>query len=320
MITANKTSLYVVVFSWLVFFVSVFSPLTDNDYSYFSLNAFVFFVVSFLFFYVSFFSSSCVFRFKRALPSVEKVVFLFFLFLFFAVVFRVIDRFYLRAVDDIFSFKSYRGAREAGSNLASVLAGVFMPMVFVLFSCLVENRRVVGKSVFYIGSFFVFILFFDVVLSGSRGIMLILLCLTLGGSLRLKNMLYVGPLLLFFFSAFFMYRFYSVSASGDIYHIMHGISNDGYAYFVPVSSFFSEAFDDGFMAIVFFPIVQANQYLAHGFFEFLYTYSNGNGSVNGLANFGLKPQSWFLWKALNRLGQMFITHWWDLLIMLLAHI
>lgn len=277
MITVDKGFLYAILLSWFVFALCLLSPLIQPDYSYLSISAVVFFILSFFLYYLGYLSSSVLFRFKINSINYNFILNLLLFFVVSAFFLRFVDRFYIRPVDDFFSFKSYREARELGSNFVSVLAGFLLPVVFVLYSCLKNNSSLAKSGKYFFSVFFLYLILLDMFFSGSRGGLLVILVLMFSEKVSVKNIFFIGPLFMFFFSGLFLYRFFSVSSDGELIDIIKAVSIGGYATFVPYSSFSAEVLISEFGSLLIFPLIQVNQYLIHGFFEFLYIYSNSDG-------------------------------------------
>lgn len=219
---------------------------------------------------------------EREIILSEKNAFFFRLFIFFLVltfVFRVLDRFYFRPVDDYFSIESYRDARKSSTNWVSFLGSFLLPFFFVSMDACLQRSTLTNKRKIPIIPFvLVILIFIDLLASGSRGVVLVALVMLLGRYFNFKRIILALPVLVVMSGVFFVYRFKSL-AGGEInvQAMLVSVSSLGYALFVPYSDFISTMANESNALLAVFPFLQANQYLAHGFFEFAYMFQHIDG-------------------------------------------
>ena len=283
MFKLNKTLLKTVVWSWFVFFAALMSPLISPNFENFSLSFCAYFAFSYLILYFSLFAVD-MFGGKRSADGLKDASFFFRLFLFFLILtflFRVLDRFYFRPVDNYFSIESYRDARKAGTGVVSFLGSFLLPFFFVSMDAYLQRRKFLDVKKCGIG-FFPFVLvvfiFFDLLASGSRGVVLVALVMLFGRYLSFKRIVLYAPVLILLSGALFVYRFTSLAGGEvDVQAMLVSVSSLGYSFFIPYSDFVKSLAGEGGALMGVFPFLQANQYLAHGFFEFAYIFKNLSG-------------------------------------------
>jgi hypothetical protein len=268
--SSHKALLRGVVFtSWLLLILSLLSPLIVADYGHFTGYFLWVFFASFFLFYFGLYLAVGI---KPVLPRVtvdpELVVGVFFVLSLVGIFARLGDRFWLRPPVDLLSIADVRDSRLAGSNLFSIFAGLVSPLVLIIYDMLRE-RALLSAKIKILSFVFFSVVVLDVLLSGSRGILLIYIACLFGPRLRAGRVAIIGLLVLCLSGWFFLHRYESLAPSGDVLSIINFVSTAGYSYFVPVSqSLLSEL--NEFWAIFAFPFIQINQYIAHGIFEYAY--------------------------------------------------
>ncbi|WP_417510432.1 hypothetical protein [Microbacterium sp.] len=159
----------------------------------------------------------------------------------------------------------------ADSNLASIVGAIAPAAGVVLFAMLRTYISAKERRIAYILSA---IYLLDLLLTGSRGILLIVIILVLGVGLSLRTLWYLVPLLLVGSGALFMIRFAALTGSSDALAILINSSQLGYARFVPASPFSVSVLQGEFGQAFFFPVLQINQYASHAIFEFSEVFRN----------------------------------------------
>lgn len=292
----SSIHLQVVVFSWLVFGFSLVSPFISLDVDHISM-VFVFFYACALFlFYLGYCVGlrSNVTRFVSM--RVRSAIRMFFVVLFCALVFEVVDFFLIRTPADVFSVASVREAKTSGSNLFSVFGAFLVPLSILTFVKLADADHVqfdLSQKVLISLAFSVFL--FSTFMVGSRGIFLTMLIVLFGGGLSKLRILLIAPVVALGAGIGFVYRFISLNSVDGLVEVFGAVSGRGYSEFVPVTRYALEAIDHVYLKFVYFSVVQANQYLAHGFFEFAYIFSKA-------PSFSFDPS-----KLIPHLGRLFET-------------
>ncbi|QJI16864.1 MULTISPECIES: hypothetical protein [unclassified Pseudomonas] len=281
MLIVNKKLIKAIFFSWFVFFAALCSPLISADYENVTFGFFLYFFISYAVFYLMLLFVDMLGT-GRAVVLSEKNTFFFRLFILFLVLtffFRVLDRFYFRPVEDYFSIESYREARKSSTNLFSFLGSFLLPFFFVsMDACLQRSASLNKRKITLIPLAMVVLIFIDLLASGSRGVVLVASVMLLGRYFNFQRMLLALPVLVALSGGFFVYRFISLAGADiDIQSMLVSVSSLGYALFVPYSDFIGGLASEGNALLAVFPFLQANQYLAHGFFEFAYIFLNIDG-------------------------------------------
>lgn len=265
---------YAVILSWVAFLVALGSPLIKLDNSYVTLNFVAFAACSFFLFYISFFIGSRRISWIKLPVRFYKLSNILLMLVIIAAVSRALDRFYMRPVEEYFSIAAVRDSKEQASNVMSIVSALLFPFALVMYKKLKDAGGYFGwakKVVIY--SSFAFALI-DILLSGSRGVLLVVLVLLFYGGIKMRYLVILGPLFVMSTGLFFIYRFESLSAPVNMANYLLNISQVGYAKFVPInSSAVKEFLMQGGGAYFVFPIVQINQYMAHGIFEYAYLFS-----------------------------------------------
>lgn len=265
-----------VLISWLVLLLSLLSPLINPDYQYFDIDFLLFFAMSFIVFYFSAYLSAKFISFKSIQFSSSMMIRLLLSVAFIALFFRLIDRFYLRPVVDVLSIASVRESKEAGvSNIFSQLAAILLPFAIVLYVSIKKHKVKLNKTSSLAFGMMISICILDVLSSGSRGLMLMILVGLFSPHFTFKRLLLLIPVGMVISGLFFIVRFMSLTGQENITDILFSMSSYGYALFVPASDFTIDILLNNSLGFFFFPILQTNQYLAHGIFEFAYLFHTG---------------------------------------------
>ncbi len=279
MLKIDKGLVKVILCSWFVFFSAMFSPLIEPNYENVSIEYCLYFFCSYLVFYVALLFVDMPANNKRYDGGVVIFFQLFIFFLLLTFLFRVLDRFYFRPVDNYFSIESYREARKAGTNVFSFLGSFLLPFFFVSMDAYLQRAKsFVGAKIKIVPMIMVALIFFDLLASGSRGVVLVALVMLLGRYFSFKKFLIVLPVLVLLSGLLFVFRFISLAGREvDVQSMLISVSSLGYAFFVPYSGWIDTLAGEGSALLVIFPFLQANQYLAHGFFEFSYMFGSFDG-------------------------------------------
>jgi len=275
----DKKLVKAILCSWFVFFAAMFSPLIEPNYENVGIAYCLYFFCSYLIFYIILFLVDMPADSKRHDGGVLIFFQLFIFFLLLTFLFRVLDRFYFRPVDNYFSIESYREARKAGTNIFSFLGSFLLPFFFVSMDAYLQRAKsIVGAKIKIVPMIMVVLIFCDLLASGSRGVVLVALVMLLGRYFSFKKFLFVLPVLVLLSGLLFVFRFISLAGREvDVQSMLVSVSSLGYAFFVPYSDWIDTLADEGNALLVIFPFLQANQYLAHGFFEFSYMFDSFNG-------------------------------------------
>ena len=259
-----------------VFIFSILSQLTSPDYTYVSLDFFCFFLSSLLAFYIFFFLLGMRVSFwKRFKVSSNGFIFLCLALGMVALTSKLLDRFYLRPPVDYFSIASYRQARDSGSNIFSVLSSIIFPLLLMMYGKAAE-LKIIRRPHFLFFALAFLLFFFDILMSGSRGILLVCVVALFFNKLNRRNLVFYVPALFLASGLFFLVRFASLMDIDDVSGVLAKLSTAGYSFFVPASDFALELMQDyqgSGIDLVLFSLVQGIQYFSHGFFEFAYIYA-----------------------------------------------
>lgn len=279
MLKIDKNLAKAILCSWFVFFSAILSPLIEPNYENVGIEYCLYFFCSYLIFYIVMFLIDMPMGNKRSDGGVLIFFQLFMFFLVLTFLFRVLDRFYFRPVDNYFSIESYREARKAGTNIFSFLGSFLLPFFFVSMDAYLQRAKsLVGSRIKIVPMIMVVLIFFDLLASGSRGVVLVALVMLLGRYFSFKKFLFVLPVLVLLSGLLFVFRFISLAGREvDVQSMLVSVSSLGYAFFVPYSGWIGTLVDEGNALLLIFPFLQANQYLAHGFFEFSYMFASFDG-------------------------------------------
>lgn len=286
-----KKAFYAILLGWGLFWISILNPLVEPNYSIISTD-FVFYLIGS---YIFFSLGVLIFSRPIALPYVSlnprSMINMILIVLFLAVIFRLTDRLFIRQVSDLFSIMSVRESRAVGSNMFSIMGGVFSILGVVGYSFVKENSLLESKVLRYSFMLFLSLIVLDVFISGSRGILLVILIVVASSNIKIKHLILIVPILVILSGGFFIYRYESVSdASGtQVSMIMDSISRNGYSFFVPAAN--SLDFSSNIFGYSLFSLVQAMQYIGHGVFEFAYIFEDF--SDKGLCLAAFLPQIGF---------------------------
>lgn len=251
--------------SWLLVLIACISPLISPHFNMLTAGFGAYALLCFVLLYSGLLLSSAVHVARPAAMSVDTLQFLMRLLLAVGVGSRLVDRLVLRPAGDLFSISAVRDSRVADSNVASVIGALAPAFGLVLFALL--RHRMDRRSLWFgraMGSLYVL----DLLLTGSRGIVLIALILLLGLEVSKRTLAVVVPLLIVGSGALFLVRFMSITGSSDSLEVAINSSQLGYARYVPASESSLSILQGQFGARYFFPILQLNQYAAHALFEF----------------------------------------------------
>ncbi|WP_139197671.1 MULTISPECIES: hypothetical protein [unclassified Pseudomonas] len=275
----DKSLVKAILCSWFVFFSAMFSPLIEPNYESVGIGYCLYFFCSYLVFYISMVVVDMPADNKRRDAGVSIFFQLFIFFLLLTFLFRVVDRFYFRPVDNYFSIESYREARKAGTNIFSFLGSFLLPFFFVSMDAYLQRAKsLAGMKIKIVPMIMVALIFFDLLASGSRGVVLVALVMLLGRYFSFKKFIFVLPVLVLLSGLLFVFRFISLAGREvDMQSMLVSVSSLGYAFFVPYSGWIDTLAGEGNALLVIFPFLQANQYLAHGFFEFSYMFGSFDG-------------------------------------------
>jgi len=262
----------VVIASWLIFWTALCSPLIAPNTQYITHGFVLFAVVSFALTYFGFGVGSVGGPWRKIYLTRNGFLLLFLSCLTIAVAARLVDGFFLRPTGDFMSISSVREARQAGSNVFSVVAGVMAPVSLALYDRVASGRYIKNRALkFVIYCLLSFIALVSLV-SGSRGGLLVVLIFLFARVLTVKRLVFVAPVLMVVFGAVFAYRFASISGLEDMSELAWRVGMHGYSAFVPMSKLSAELLTINGLRFYAFSLIQANQYFAHGIFEFAYIF------------------------------------------------
>lgn len=286
----------VIVLSWVLVLACALSPLLASRWDLMPADFTAFLVGGFATFYLALYVGQTV-RIRSRVPvsaaSLERVMLM---LLTTAVVARMIDRFYLRRVGDVFSIASVRSAREAGSNLFSIYGAVTPAIAIVLFSYVRPHLR---RRTKIIGVALIGLVLLDVFFSGSRGSTLVIFLVLAGHLLNVRRLLAVVVAGIPLSGIFYVARFQSLTGTTNaVTQVMFNSSTTGYATYVPISPSHYGIITDHWGRILGFPLVQSLQYISHGLFEFASFYPDVPSHAGAIASLlpqipGLSPQDAF---------------------------
>lgn len=270
-----KPAIAAILSSWLTLTICIASPLIDKNPKYISIEFLCFATTSFLIFYCSFFTGAMFGPWKKITISYKSALFISISAAATSIAFRYIDRFYFRPVSNYFDISSVRDSRVDGSNLFSITSVILLPISIAIFLKLRDSPKGISKFHRAVFILIFFMATMDVISTGSRGILLCLLIFLFYKRITLKTLAITIPLLIISSGLFFLIRYSAISATDDIQSTLDFVSKNGYAEFVPISEGFSSDILSSQGGQFFFPIIQVNQYFAHGLFEFAYQYNFG---------------------------------------------
>lgn len=268
----RKTIFQAMLLSWVILIISILSPLISPVYTYVTPSYILFFVASLSIFYLSmFFIGLRVSRWVKIPITAKRITTIFTLIIAIAFISRLLDRAIIRPPSDYFSVLSYRQARESGSNIFSILSTFLFPFSLILYGKVKTLNSLSRKqnTLFFVIFTLIFI---DILMSGSRGILLVSICALFFERINKKNIIPYASLFALASGVFFSMRFSALMGTDDVRSSLITLSLSGYSYFVPASTLFLGYIESSGLKLAFFSIVQAFQYFAHGFFEFAYIY------------------------------------------------
>lgn len=259
-----------IIISWATFFSSVLSPLISPNTNYISIPYIAFLTISIALFYTSLIAIGLkINNWKKIRVTQGYLINLLILSLIIAATSRIIDRFIIRPPSNYFSIASYRESREAGSNIFSLLSAFLLPFSLILYG---RIKHQINRQKKILMGLLILALMTDIVLSGSRGTLLVCLASLFSDRITKKNIPIYAALLVLASGFFFAFRFSSLIETKDIIETLKSLSQDGYATFVPASSSFLSNIGPSSAGLAYLSIIQANQYLSHGVFEFAYIF------------------------------------------------
>ena len=173
----------------------------------------------------------------------------------------------LRAPSEV-SIASFREAREIESNIFSVVVAAAFPLYIVYydkFKSQIKNKYIFLTATFIISA--------DIVLSGSRGSLLVIATYLFAKNFSFKKILILTPLAAMASALFFNMRFESLSGpQQNITETLTILSTEGYAVAVP-SNDWRDGIILGEHRNFYCAIVQLIQYATHSIFEFAYIFN-----------------------------------------------
>ena len=268
----NRFLVSIVLAAWIVVIVACVSPLIDPRVDLLSTEFVLYCVLIFTTFYISLFVSASMSISNLRMTSAERLRQVMFTLLSLGVAARGIDRIFLRPVGDILSIAAVRDARLAESNLVSIVGAVAPAFGVALFAIL-QSRHLSHREI-TLARLIACVYLADLFLTGSRGILIFALILVFGIRISVRSLLFFVPALIVASGGLYVYRFLALTAGSDASQILLNSSRDGYAYFVPASQTSLQLLQTDFGEWLFFPLLQTNQYAAHGLFEFAYLMNN----------------------------------------------
>lgn len=268
----SKKIAFTILMSLTILAMSALSPVIAPRGEHITPSYLLFFTTSLAIFYSSIFFIGMRVNSWRKIPITPKrLLTIFTLIIAVALVSRVLDRFFIRPPSNYFSVLSYRQAREADSNLFSVLSTLLFPFCLILYGKIKSLKVTTRKenAVFAIAFALIII---DILMSGSRGILLVSIVALFFDKINRRNIAIYAAMFILASGFIFSVRFSSLMQLDDMGSSLINLSSSGYSYFVPASRFFLEILRDSEFKLFFFSMVQSIQYFAHGLFEFAYIY------------------------------------------------
>lgn len=255
--------------------IALLSPLTGSDKTYITVDFLLLFTTCSALYYSSIFLVGLKFKkWKKLNISKQKFVAVFLIIAITTIAFKGIDRLILRPPANLLSIESYRSSREIGSNFFSVIAAMLSPFIVLAYSSISTEIKKNKKS--WVFSILVLaIVISDTLLSGSRGILLLMLTSLLFNKIKRWHLPWLAIGLMLAFGIQFIYRFSQLQGidAQNISSTLEALSQTGYAYFVPATEYALSLIALPIIGDGVFALIQANQYLAHGIYEFAYIYA-----------------------------------------------
>ena len=249
--------------AWVIFSAVLLSGVLEPRYELLNLEFITFFAFQLIFFLITYtIGYSLKIKFPVLVIHYRNALRYFTILMITALLAYAIDRFYIRSIS--FNLLEVRETRaQHGSNLFSIIWYLLWPMIIILRECFLYIKNKFVKFLFF---FFILVVIFDLLVSGSRGALLLIFAWFGFRYISLRKFVLFVPLLLFVFSLFFLHRFQNRSGGSDndydlIYNL---VSSSAYGVLVP----YNFELPDFIHSYALFSIVHIFQYVTHGLFEY----------------------------------------------------